>query len=184
MSVKASAPVLGFNHNLKFGPRIYHVQTEDSGLPHAHYITHLFVGGNILASMKTSYADAANDPELQKTVRGLMESQHKQMVRRLVAGEFNAKVEAVAQHYEPGVLASGESSPAAVNTAPTAPASLANATPADVHKSTPARHPAVPAHVRPGGPVPAGLEAHARFVTDVPEAPRKPARSVEDYIGA
>ena len=35
-----------------------------------------------------------------------------------------------------------------------------------------------------GGPVPAGLEAHARFVTDVPEAPRKPTRSVEDYIGA
>ena len=42
---KPSAPVVGFNHNVKYGPRVYHVQTEDLGLPHAHYITHLFVGG-------------------------------------------------------------------------------------------------------------------------------------------
>ena len=61
---KTSAPVLGFNHNLKFGSRVYHVQTEDSGLPHAHYITHLFVGGNVLASMKTNYNDKAGAPDL------------------------------------------------------------------------------------------------------------------------
>ena len=62
-SPKPSAPVVGFNHNVKYGPRVYHVQTEDSGLPHAHYITHLFVGGNIVASMKSSYADhAPGDP--------------------------------------------------------------------------------------------------------------------------
>ena len=35
-----------------------------------------------------------------------------------------------------------------------------------------------------GGPVPEGLEAHARFVTDVPEAPKRPSRAVEDYIDA
>ena len=44
-TVKGAAPVVGFNHNVKYGPHVYHVQTEDSGLPHAHYITHLFVGG-------------------------------------------------------------------------------------------------------------------------------------------
>src|SRR5258706_5787342 len=102
---KASAPVGGFNHNVKYGPRVYHVQTEDSGLPHAHYITHLFVGGNILASMKTSYADKAEAPDLAKTVRALMEAQHKQMVKRLVAGEVNEKVQQFAPSYEPGVLA-------------------------------------------------------------------------------
>ena len=73
---KTSAPVLGFNHNLKFGSRVYHVQTEDSGLPHAHYITHLFVGGNVLASMKTNYNDKADAPDLAKLVRSLMEVLH------------------------------------------------------------------------------------------------------------
>ena len=124
MSVtKAAQPVLGFNHNLKFGPRVYHVQTEDSGLPHAHYITHLFVGGNILASMKTSYADRANEPDLAKTVRSLMEAQHKQMVKRLVAGEFNDRAQLFSASYEPGVLATGQHGPAAMNQARSEPTS-------------------------------------------------------------
>src|SRR3977135_856324 len=98
---KAAAPVVGFNHNVKYGPRVYHVQTEDSGLPHAHYITHLFVGGNIVSSMKTSYADKINDPHMAKNVRSLMEAQHKGMLKRLVAGEFNDLAERLsAQHYE------------------------------------------------------------------------------------
>src|SRR5437870_1366229 len=79
---KAGPPVVGFNHNVKYGPRVYHVQTEDSGLPHAHYITHLFVGGNIVASMKSSYVEKAAEPDLPKVVRGLMEQQHKTMLTR------------------------------------------------------------------------------------------------------
>jgi len=41
--------VPGFNHNIKHKGRIFHVQTEDSGPKNPHIITHLFVGGNILA---------------------------------------------------------------------------------------------------------------------------------------
>src|SRR4051812_49542135 len=106
---KAAAPVVGFNHNVKYGPHVYHVQTEDSGLPHAHYITHLFLGGNIVASVKTSYAEKVGEPELAKTVRALMEAQHKALVRQLMAGEFNERLEQLAgsAHYEPGVLADG-----------------------------------------------------------------------------
>ena len=98
-AAKPGAPVVGFNHNVKYGPRVYHVQTEDSGLPHAHYITHLFVGGNIVASTKTSYADKVADPNLAATVRSLMENQHKQMLKRLVAGEFNQMAERLHESY-------------------------------------------------------------------------------------
>jgi hypothetical protein len=116
---KSGAPVVGFNHNVQFGPRVYHVQTEDSGLPHAHYITHLFVGGNIVASMKSSYVDLVDaEPDLPKAVRILMEAQHKAMLKRLVSGEFSEAAERVsAGHYEPGVLATGQTGPAAVNAA-------------------------------------------------------------------
>src|SRR5439155_27068267 len=92
-AAKPGAPVVGFNHNVKYGPRVYHVQTEDSGLPHAHYITHLFVGGNIVASMKSSYVEKAAEPDLPKVVRGLMEQQHKTMLKRLVTGEFDELAE-------------------------------------------------------------------------------------------
>ena len=138
---KAGAPVVGFNHNVKYGPRVYHVQTEDSGLPHAHYITHLFVGGNIVASMKTSYAEQADDPELQKVVRGLMENQHKAMLKRLVSGEFDEMAERLsATHYEPGVLADGTNTASYVNAHPA---------PARAHPQPVVRPVARPAPVRP-----------------------------------
>src|SRR5438067_9274036 len=99
---KPGAPVVGFNHNVKYGALVYHVQTEDSGLPHAHYITHLFVGGNIVASMKSSYGDKASASDLAKVVRSLMEQQHKAMLKRLVTGEFDEVAERLAApHYDP-----------------------------------------------------------------------------------
>jgi len=125
-TAKGAAPVGGFNHNVKYGPRVYHVQTEDSGLPHAHYITHLFVGGNIVASMKSSYQEKAGEPELAKVVRSLMEHQHKAMLRRLVTGEFDELAERLsAPHYDPGVLADGTNTASYVNTHPWAPAKAA-----------------------------------------------------------
>jgi hypothetical protein len=122
---KTSAPVVGFNANVQHAGQKFHVQTEDSGLPHAHYITHLFLGGNIVASIKSSYSDRTHEPELAKVVRQLMGEQTKLLLRRLVAGEFSEQVARLtaAQYYEPGVLATGETGPAAVNVAAAAPVS-------------------------------------------------------------
>src|SRR5437667_7300184 len=76
-TAKGAAPVGGLNHNVKYGPRVYHVQTEDSGLPHAHYITHLFVGGNIVARIRRPYREKAGDPELAKAVGRRLDPSHK-----------------------------------------------------------------------------------------------------------
>jgi len=81
--------VVGFNHNIKHAGRVYHVQTEDSGLDNPHVITHLFVGGNILASKKTSYADIVGADNLADVVRELMEEQHKEMLRNLINGVYD-----------------------------------------------------------------------------------------------
>jgi hypothetical protein len=71
---------------------LFHVQSEDSGRSHPHVITHLYHGGTILASEKTSYADRLADPDLPGAVKALMESQHKGVLRRLVSGEFDALI--------------------------------------------------------------------------------------------
>src|SRR5207237_760226 len=56
-------------------------------------------------------------------VRSLMEGQHKAMLKRLVAGEFNELAERLsATHYDPGVLADGTNTASYVNTDPSAPA--------------------------------------------------------------
>jgi hypothetical protein len=92
--------VPGFNHNIKHKGRIFHIQTEDSGPKNPHIITHLFVGGNILASKKTQYADIVGQPDYEKTVRSMMEEQHKQMLRNLVNGVFDTVDSAPAYHLD------------------------------------------------------------------------------------
>lgn len=99
--------VTGFNHNIKYKGKVYHVQTEDSGVNNPHIITHLFVGGNILASKKTSYADILNAENLGEVVRELMEEQHKEMLRNLINGVYDG-YETGVRHYKPGQLGSAE----------------------------------------------------------------------------
>jgi hypothetical protein len=85
--------VVGFNHNFRYKGEIYHVQTEDSGRKSPHIITLLYKGGNILASRKTSYADICKIDNLEQVVEELMKEQHKEMLRRLKSGEFDALIE-------------------------------------------------------------------------------------------
>src|SRR3954462_4413148 len=109
MSKTFEKAVTGFNHNIKHKGKVYHVQTEDSGVNNPHIITHLFVGGNILASKKTSYSDILNAENLGEVVRELMEEQHKEMLRNLINGVYdNIDTVGATKHYMPGVLATDE----------------------------------------------------------------------------
>jgi len=104
---EAKKMVVGFNHNIKHKGKAYHIQTEDSGLENPHIITHLFVGGNILASKKTSYADIVGAENLAQVVRELMEEQHKEMLRNLINGVYDDLDSAYAQQaasYQPGQI--------------------------------------------------------------------------------
>lgn len=81
---------MGFNNNIKFHEQTFHVQTEDSGLDQPHIITHLFAdGGRVIKSHKRSYQDAVSRPDVAEFVRGLMKSQHLEMVMLLREGRFD-----------------------------------------------------------------------------------------------
>lgn len=82
----ARSPVRGYNHNVKYRGRVFHVQTEESGPGSPRISTHLYFGGTILASKRHEY-DPAAPPEI---VRGLMQSQHKSILRDLKAGRHDA----------------------------------------------------------------------------------------------
>ncbi|MFY0570610.1 hypothetical protein ACN28E_43220 [Archangium lansingense] len=119
--------VTGFNHNIKYKGKVYHVQTEDSGVNNPHIITHLFVGGNILASKKTSYADILNAENLGEVVRELMEEQHKEMLRNLINGVYDGFDISGVRHYQPGQLGSAEDAPRPAAPAAKAPPTAAPA---------------------------------------------------------
>lgn len=83
---------LGFNTNFRYRDVIFHVQTEDSGRANPHVITHLFHGGNIIASVKSDYSDLLEEQDVEAAVRRLMESQHKAMLKQLSRGEHDGVI--------------------------------------------------------------------------------------------
>src|SRR4029078_4005348 len=96
---KAPSALLGYNNNVRHKNRVFHIQTEDSGVKHPHIITHLFMdGGRILKSVKTSYAEqlgAEGMPDsVRESVRQMMKEQHKAMFIALRDGQFDALVDA------------------------------------------------------------------------------------------
>ena len=84
--------VTGFNHNIGYKGELFHVQTEDSGRANPHIVTLLYRGGTILGSTKISYADIIKTDQLELVVESIMKEQHKDMMRRLKSGEFDARI--------------------------------------------------------------------------------------------
>jgi hypothetical protein len=82
----------GFNTNVRHRGVLFHVQSEDSGRAHPHVITHLYHGGTILFSEKSSYADVVDAADLPARVRELMEAQHRAVLSRLRTGDFDENI--------------------------------------------------------------------------------------------
>ncbi|HRG97315.1 MAG TPA: hypothetical protein PLR99_13770 [Polyangiaceae bacterium] len=94
---KIQSPLLGYNNNVRHKNRVFHIQTEDSGVKHPHVITHLFMdGGRILKSVKRSYGEHLGSEGLADTVRQMMKEQHKAMFIALRDGEYDALLEPAA----------------------------------------------------------------------------------------
>jgi hypothetical protein len=83
----------GFNTNFRHRGVLFHVQTEDSGRSSPHVITHLFHGGNIIASQKTSYAAKLEASDVDAEVKALMETQHKKMLKELSRSEHDTAIQ-------------------------------------------------------------------------------------------
>ena len=109
MSQGPKSLVVGFNHNIKYRGQTYHAQTEDTGAPRCQVVTHLFLGGNVVASKRTGYGELTGAGNLPELVRGLMEEQHKEILRNLVHGVYDrAAAGAPASEVLAGDMRAGE----------------------------------------------------------------------------
>jgi hypothetical protein len=87
-------PVLGFNNNVRHRGRIFHIQTEDSGVRFSRIVTHLFAdGGRIIKTIKVDYTEHSEKEDVSRIVRGLMKDQHRAMFTALRGGELDAALE-------------------------------------------------------------------------------------------
>ncbi len=85
--------LVGYNTNVPYKGKLYHIQTEDNGLKNPVVITLLYYKGTILASKKFSYADIASSLDYKEKVRELMKEQHKSMMKELIRGAHTAHLD-------------------------------------------------------------------------------------------
>src|SRR5580693_5517241 len=162
------SPVLGYNHNLRYGGRTFHVQTEDSGQGYARLYTHLFYEGTILSSKKQEYDPAA--PE--DSVRALMQKLHKAMIRELTHREHDARISAFfIARGEPAMLAS-----------PAAPVLVEVAAPVSVAPAAPAPEPGTPTAVEPAATEPMASPPTAAPAPARPKMTPKPVVVVQPAV--
>lgn len=145
----AHAPQLGFNNNVKHNGRVFHIQTEDSGIHHPHITTHLFAdGGRILRTERTEYRELLNSPELVPLLRQRMKEQHRAMFTALRQGQLDHLIEASSKSSGslavPAAATRARSAPPNKGTTPTPPraarTSVSDRTPAPARATpTPAR---------------------------------------------
>jgi hypothetical protein len=86
--------ITGFNTDIKHNDKVYHIQTEDKGLQNPYIESLVYVGGEILASKKTSYAEQAKSGVDEKWIGSLMEQQHRTMIAAIKRGRFDQPADA------------------------------------------------------------------------------------------
>lgn len=85
-------PLQGYNHNIPYKNRIYHVQTEDSGVERPVISTHLFHEGMILNSARFEYHELLDESNWQFRVRRRMKDQHKRLMKELIHGKMDDQI--------------------------------------------------------------------------------------------
>ena len=97
--------ITGFNTDIKHNEKVYHIQTEDKGLQNPYIESLVYVGGEILASKKTSYAEQAGAGVDEKWIGGLMEQQHRTMIAAIKRGRFDATADVTKETARPTLSA-------------------------------------------------------------------------------
>ncbi|HUR80564.1 MAG TPA: hypothetical protein VM733_07345 [Thermoanaerobaculia bacterium] len=93
--------ITGFNTDIKHNEKVYHVQTEDKGVGNPYIESLVYVGGEILASKKTSYAEQLKTGVDDKWIGGLMEQQHRTMIAAIKRGRFDQPADVTKTSPEP-----------------------------------------------------------------------------------
>ncbi|MGZ5474276.1 MAG: hypothetical protein ACXWG4_09985 [Thermoanaerobaculia bacterium] len=94
--------ITGFNTDIRHNDKVYHIQTEDKGLQNPYIESLVYVGGEILASKKTSYAEQMKDGIDEKWIGGLMEQQHRTMIAAIKRGRFDGPADTTKSAPRPG----------------------------------------------------------------------------------
>lgn len=84
--------ITGYNTDVRHLDVVFHVQTEDKGLTNPFIESLVYVGGQVLASKRASYANLLAEGKDDKSVLALMDHQHRTMIAAIRHGKFDDKL--------------------------------------------------------------------------------------------
>jgi len=87
--------ITGYNTDVRHGEVVYHVQTEDKGVANPFIESLVYVGGQVLASKRASYADLLAEGREEKEIIAFMDHQHRTMIAAIRHGKLDAKLAAM-----------------------------------------------------------------------------------------
>jgi len=169
----------GFNTDIKFAERVYHVQTEDRGLGNPIVESLVYVGGEILLSKKSPYTQHVQGDRVdEKAVRELMDLQHRRIIEAIRRGRLDAKKQAPGSALEWGdeiYTSEPNVSPAAIAAVAAMLAVPSEPLPGDRPRGAPPRTEGAPPPKKAAGPAPARPAVPAPAPPPGTPAPAPPA---------
>jgi hypothetical protein len=81
--------ITGYNTDVRHNNRVFHIQTEDKGEDNPYIESLVYVGGEILATRRTSYGEVLEEPRDDRAIQELMEQQHRTMIAAIQRGRFD-----------------------------------------------------------------------------------------------
>jgi hypothetical protein len=78
--------ITGFNTDVRFDGRVYHVQTEDRGQSNPVLESLVYIGGTVVASKRTPYADQLSDGATEEIIASQLKRQHQVIIAAIKAG--------------------------------------------------------------------------------------------------
>ncbi|HLX07759.1 MAG TPA: hypothetical protein VKY89_07830 [Thermoanaerobaculia bacterium] len=87
--------ITGYNTDVRHHEVVFHVQTEDKGAANPFIESLVYVGGQVLASKRASYADLLAEGRDEKEIIALMDHQHRTMIAAIRHGKLDGKLVAL-----------------------------------------------------------------------------------------
>ena len=82
--------ITGYNTDVDYQGRTYHVQTEDKGLGNPIVESLVYTGGQIVDSVKSPYDElAARENVCEEDIQRRMEDQHRRLIREIRNGRYD-----------------------------------------------------------------------------------------------
>src|SRR5687767_1039097 len=84
--------ITGYNTDVRHNDVVFHVQTEDKGRGNPCVESLVYVGGQVLATKRSGYADLLREGKGEKDIVALMDYQHRLMIAAIRSGKLDDKL--------------------------------------------------------------------------------------------